>query len=80
MHDVVTSVLRNSSVVTEPPGAGGWGRMQLQERQNAGILLSTPKGSPDTVQKLLGWAEHSEVLPSVSSRCLWREQRVTNSL
>lgn len=69
MQDVVTSVLRNSSVVTEPPGARGWGRMQLQERQSAGILLFTLKVSADTVQKILGWAEHSEVLPSLSSRC-----------
>lgn len=56
MHDVVTSVLRDTSVVTEPPGARGWGRMQLQERQIAGILLFTPKFSANTVQKLLGWA------------------------
>lgn len=37
----------------------GWGRVQLQERQNAGILLFTPKFRANTVQKLLGWAEHS---------------------
>lgn len=54
MHDVVTLVLRNSRVVTEPPGARGWGRMELQERQNAGILLFTPKVGANMVQKLLG--------------------------
>lgn len=58
----------SSSAGSEPPGAGGRGRKQLQERQIAGILLFTPKFCANPVQRLWGWAEHSEVLPSVSSR------------
>lgn len=62
---MITSVLRNSSAVTEPPGAArGWGRGQLQERDSVGIPHFAPKFSASTVQELLGWAEHSEVLPS----------------
>lgn len=74
VHDGVTSVLRTRGAVTEPRGARGWwGRMQLQERQNAGILLFTPKFRANTVQRLLGWAEHSELrvlLPSGENRGL----------
>lgn len=59
VHDVVTSVLRNSRAVTEPPG---WGRMLEFHFLHPNLVLTL-------CRRFLGWAEHSEVLPSGNSVC-----------